>query len=168
MKHIKDRVSQYPNRKLITVESVNRNSLGEISSMYCYITRADGAVTVQGTPINKETFKFIRKGYRTENVSLYLTPSEQATDSITIDCLEDVTVSYEQYTTMYPFNLTNSYNEDTGVVTITATLKNPNGSLEEPQEMPFNVVLTSVETGLVLGKIRCCVYFCETSTTPND
>ena len=65
MKHIENRNADYLNRKLIIVEEVlERNNAGDITKFYGFIARADGDVSVEGTPINKDTLKFIRKGYK--------------------------------------------------------------------------------------------------------
>lgn len=158
MKHIENRNADYLNRKLIVVEEVlERNNAGDITKFYGFIGRADGDVSVEGTPINKDTLKFIRKGYRVPTSFIVLNKSWFTTNTLTIECLEEVNATVENSSSL-PFNLSCSVNNNTGIVTVTATVKN-NVTGTGVTNFDFYVTLISKETNVKIGYVKCTVEF---------
>ena len=158
MKHIENRKAEYVNRKLIVVEEVlERNNAGDITKFYGFIGRADGDVDQEGTPINKDTLKFIRKGYRVPRSLMELRKNLLTTNTLTIECLEEVNATVEN-SSSFPFNLSCSVNNTTGIVTVTATVKN-NVTGTGVTNFDFYVTLTSKETNVKIGYVKCTVEF---------
>ena len=140
MKHIENRNTDYLNRKLIVVEEVlERNNAGDITKFYGFIARADGDVSVEGTPINKDTLKFIREEKNLRN--------RLPLKSLTVENSSSL-----------PFNLSCSVNNTTGIVTVTATVKN-NVTGTGVTNFDFYVTLISQETNVKIGYVKCTVEF---------
>ena len=167
MKNIKNRDAQYLHRKLFEVDSVVRDEKGDISKMYCYITRNEGQVYEPGSSIDKYTLEFIRKGYKVAKKYMDLSPNVVPTNTITIECLEKVDITVE-YDLSNNIRLNGSYNAATETVTITGTVNGSGGTLQGTEKIPFKVILTSNETNVIIGVIDCYVNYTHASISPED
>ena len=167
MKNIKNRDAQYLHRKLFEVDSVVRDEKGDISKMYCDITRNEGQVYEPGSSIDKYTLEFIRKGYKVAKKYMDLSPNVVPTNTITIECLEKVDITVE-YDLSNNIRLNGSYNAATETVTITGTVNGSGGTLQGTEKIPFKVILTSNETNVIIGVIDCYVNYTHLSISPED
>lgn len=163
---IKDRNTEYQNRRRLEVEEIEYNENGEIESILVTVKRDEGKVYEEGTVLNAKTLTLIGKKYYVENTKIKVIAdgSSASYGSIMIEVLEAVEVEIEnEYQDLFSVNY-QKYGETIKIEVFAGKEPEGDGALE----YDFNVVLTSEETGVRVGKIKCKVEYYTPSTNPED
>ena len=94
---IKDRNTEYQNRRRLEVEEIEYNENGEIESILVTVKRDEGKVYEEGTVLNAKTLTLIGKKYYVENTKIKVIAdgSSASYGSIMIEVLEAVEVEIE-------------------------------------------------------------------------
>lgn len=185
MSEFKDRVGSGLNKRILEVESVERNQAGEISKIYAKVSRNDTA-SISGTALNATTLNAIindmiitkikeaLENYHenglavleTAEATILFDGSSAMYDSISIDVSEAVRIVVENNYQEY-FSVSAPDTSSAGTITVEIT------ALQEPEslgatEFDFIVKLYSLETEEMIKKVTCIVTFQVPSTTPED
>lgn len=185
MSEFKDRVGSGLNKRILEVESVERNQAGEISKIYAKVSRNDTA-SISGTSLNATTLNAIindmiitkikeaLENYHenglavleTAEATILFDGSSAMYDSISIDVSEAVRIVVENNYQEY-FSVSVPNTSLAGKITIDITaIDSPETS--DTTEFDFIVKLISQATNEMIKKVTCTVTLQVPSTTPDD
>ena len=185
MSEFKDRVGSGLNKRILEVESVERNQAGEISKIYAKVSRNDTA-SISGTALNATTLNAIindmiitkikeaLENYHenglavleTAEATILFDGSSAMYDSISIDVSEAVRIVVENnYQEYYSVSAPNTSLAGKITIDITA-IDSPETS--DTTEFDFIVKLISQATNEMIKKVTCTVTLQVPSTTPDD
>ncbi|MBS5853439.1 MAG: hypothetical protein KIC61_07435 [Staphylococcus sp.] len=185
MSEFKDRVGSGLNKRILEVESVERNQAGEISKIYAKVSRNDTA-SISGTALNATTLNAIindmiitkikeaLENYHenglavleTAEATILFDGSSAMYDSISIDVSEAVRIVVENNYQEY-FSVSAPNTSLAGKITIDITaIDSPETS--DTTEFDFIVKLISQATNEMIKKVTCTVTLQVPSTTPDD
>ena len=184
MSEFKDRVGSGLNKRILEVESVERNQAGEISKIYAKVSRNDTA-SISGTALNATTLNAIindmiitkikeaLENYHenglavleTAEATILFDGSSAMYDSISIDVSEAVRIVVENNYQEY-FSVSAPNTSLAGKITIDITaIDSPETS--DTTEFDFIVKLISQATNEMIKKVTCTVTLQVPSTTPD-
>jgi len=172
-------------KRILEVESVERNQAGEISKIYAKVSRNDTA-SISGTALNATTLNAIindmiitkikeaLENYHenglavleTAEATILFDGSSAMYDSISIDVSEAVRIVVENNYQEY-FSVSAPNTSLAGKITIDITaIDSPETS--DTTEFDFIVKLISQATNEMIKKVTCTVTLQVPSTTPDD
>lgn len=185
MSKFKDRAGRGLNKRILEVESVERNQAGEISKIYAKVSRNDVA-SISGTPLNATTLNTIindmiitkikeaLENYHENGLAILETAeatilfdgSSAMYNSVSIEVSEAVRISVENNYPEY-FSVSAPDTATAGTITIDITGIECPETLETA-ELDFIVKLISQATDEMIKKVTCTVTLQVPSTTPED